>query len=212
MLITILMFIFAKFLSFIFFWRNLVPKSEVLQINWNSGQAYIPICLLQCCLFSQNFCHSYFFGQIWSHNLNFYKMTEILYRGKLLYAYYYDFNLYIFKNFVSHIFWTNLVPKSNVLQIDWNIVVCWCNIDWAYCYMLILVLMCNFSKYWPFANFGGKFHPKICFSPYLLKFSIEIQWTYINQNKIVEASQECENVLVNEGVFYRFYHFSFAHQ
>ena len=74
--------------------------------------------------------------------------------------------------------------------------------------MLILVLMCNFSKYW----LWGKFHPKICCSPYLLKFSVEIQWTYISQNKLEEASQGCKNVLVNERVFYRFYHFSFAHQ
>ena len=28
-----LMLIFSKFLSFIFFWTNLVPKSEVLQID-----------------------------------------------------------------------------------------------------------------------------------------------------------------------------------
>ena len=131
-------------------------------------------------------------------------MTEILYRGKLLYAYYYDLNLYFFKIFVSHIFWTNLVPKSNVLQIDWNIVVCWCNIDWAYCYMLILVLMRNFLKYWPFINFWGKFHPKICYSPYLLKFNIGIQWTYRGHNKLEEASQGCENVLLNERVFYLF--------
>ena len=45
--ISNLMFIFPKFLSLIFFWANLVRKSEVLQINWNSVQGYIAICLLQ---------------------------------------------------------------------------------------------------------------------------------------------------------------------
>ena len=78
--------------------------------------------------------------------------------------------------------------------------------------MLILVLMCNFSKYWLFINFLDKFHPKISCFPYLLTFSIEIQWAHINQNQQEEASQECENVLVNEHAFYCFYHFSFADQ
>ena len=82
----------------------------------------------------------------------------------------------------------------------------------AYGYMLILILMCNFSKYWLFINFLGKFHPKISCFPYLLTFSIEIQWAYISQNKKEEASQGCENVLVNEHVFYCFYHFCFADQ
>ena len=39
--------------------------------------------------------------------------------------------------------------------------------------MLISVLMCNFSKYLPLTNICGKFYPKICCSPYLLKFSIK---------------------------------------
>ena len=46
-LITILMFIFSKFLSFIFFWANLVSKSEILQIDWKLVQGYITICLLR---------------------------------------------------------------------------------------------------------------------------------------------------------------------
>ena len=32
------------------------------------------------------FCHSYNFGQIWSQNLMFSKLTEIWYKGTLLYA------------------------------------------------------------------------------------------------------------------------------
>ena len=53
----------------------------------------------------------------------------------------------------------------------------------THCYKLITVLMCNFSKYLPFINFWGKFHPKICCSPYLLKFSIQIRCHYINMEK-----------------------------
>ena len=43
----------------------------------------------------------------------------------------------------------------------------------AHCYMLIIVLMFNFLKYFPLINFWDKFNPKICFSKYLLKFNIE---------------------------------------
>ena len=35
MLNTIVMFVFSIFLSFIFFWVNMLPKSKVLQIKWN---------------------------------------------------------------------------------------------------------------------------------------------------------------------------------
>ena len=79
MLIAILMFIFAKFLS--------------------------PM----------------FFGQIWSHNLDFFKFTKISLRGTLLHAHC-SFNVYFFKILLFHIFWANLVPKSEVLQIYWNLV------------------------------------------------------------------------------------------
>ena len=47
---------------------------------------------------------------------------------------------------------------------------------------------------------------------YLLRFSIEIQQTYISQNKLEETSQGCKNVLVNKRVFYCFYHFSFGYK
>ena len=33
--ITIFMFIFSKVLFFINFWANLVPKSDVVTIDWN---------------------------------------------------------------------------------------------------------------------------------------------------------------------------------
>ena len=52
------------------------------------------------------------------------------------------------------------------------------------------VLMCNFSETFPFLYFWDKFHPKICCSPYLLKFIIAIPRTDISQNKLEEASQQ----------------------
>ena len=75
MFITVLMFIFPKFFSFIFF------------------------------------------GQIWFQNLKFFKLTEIWYRGRLLYAYF-SFDACFFKTFVVYIFWANLVPKFEVLQVN----------------------------------------------------------------------------------------------
>ena len=50
-------------------------------------------------------------------NLKFSKLTEIWYRGTLLYVCY-DFNVYFFKILSIHIFGANLVLKSEVLQID----------------------------------------------------------------------------------------------
>ena len=73
MLITIVMFIFSKFLSVILF------------------------------------------GQIWSQNLKFSKLTEISYKGTLLHVYY-NFNVYFFKIFIIDISLDKFVPKSNALS------------------------------------------------------------------------------------------------
>ena len=63
-----------------------------------------------------------FFGQIWSQKLRFFKLTEIWYRGTLLYAYY-DFNVCFFKILFIYVFLgANLVSISEILQIDWNFV------------------------------------------------------------------------------------------
>ena len=67
------------------------------------------------------FLHSNFFGQIWSQNLKFSKLTEIWCRCALLYDYY-DFNIYFFKIRFIHIFLGKFGPKSKVLQINWNFV------------------------------------------------------------------------------------------
>ena len=62
-----------------------------------------------------------FLGKISSQNLTFVRLTEIWYRGRLPYGYF-DFNVYFFNILFIHIFGANLVPKSEVLQIDWNLV------------------------------------------------------------------------------------------
>ena len=93
------MFIFPKFLSFIFFWHN------------------------------------------WSQNLNFSTLTEIWYRHALLYAYY-NFNVYFSKFLSVLFFWTNLVPRSEVPQINWNLVQGYVAIyfDFKVCFFKIFVI------------------------------------------------------------------------
>ena len=121
------MFIFSKFLSFIFFWANLVPKS-LNQLKFATEvHCYMLVRIL-------TFIFSIFFGQIWSRNLKYFKLTEITYRGTLLCAYC-NFDVYFFKIFVIHIFWANMVPKSIVLQIYLNM------IQGYNCYILISILM-----------------------------------------------------------------------
>ena len=61
-----------------------------------------------------------FFALSWSQNLKFSKLTAIWYRDTLLHTYY-DFNVYFFKILIIFL-WANLVPKSEVLQFNWNLV------------------------------------------------------------------------------------------
>ena len=191
-----------------FFWvflADLVPKSKFLQTDWNLVPEYTAIFFFEFNVYSFKILVIHIFGS--KFVLKFFKLTEIFYRGILLYAHY-NFNVYFSRFFVIHIFWANLDPKSGVLQLT-N----WLKFDArAHCYMVITVLMCNFLKYLPFIFFLGKFHPKINCSSYWLKFNIKIWQTYISQSKLEEALQGCENVLVNKCVFCRFYHFSFAHK
>ena len=63
-----------------------------------------------------------FFWEIWPQNLKFFKLAEIWYKGRLLYACF-DFNVYFSKFFChSYFLWAILVTKSKVLQIDWHVV------------------------------------------------------------------------------------------
>ena len=104
----------------VFFWANLVTKTEVLHIDWNLVQIYIALSLFRIqCQFFKFFLHSYFLGRIWSQNLKFSKLTEIWYQGTLLYVYN-DFNICFCKIFVIHSFLgkfgSNLVPNSLIVN------------------------------------------------------------------------------------------------
>ena len=183
------MFIFSKFLSFIFSLGKFGPtKSEVCQIKWNLVQGYIVYAYFDLNVyFFKILFFSYFFWQIWSQNVKFFKLTEIWYIGRLLYAYFY-FIVY-FSNFLSFIFvQANLVPKPEVLQIDWNVIF-WClfsqnfnhsyfwanlvpqtevlHIDWSLVQQWITIYMLNMilmliviSKHFVIHIVLGKFGPK----------------------------------------------------
>ena len=59
------------------------------------------------------------FLQIWSQNLEFSKLTEILYRDTLLYGSY-DINVYFFKLLFIHIDCFGQIWSQNV-PIEWNL-------------------------------------------------------------------------------------------
>ena len=128
-LILILMFIFPRFLSLTFIWANLVPKSEVLQINWNLVQGYIRMCLFRFyCLFFQNFCHSYVLGKF---GPKIYSSPNKLKFDTGVHCY--MVIMILMFSFLKIFHWYNfgqIWAKSNVLHIDWNliqghIVTCW---------------------------------------------------------------------------------------
>ena len=117
-LISNLMFILSKFLSFIFFWANLVPN---LKFFTRTEISYRGTLLYAYCDFNV-----YFF-KIFVAHIFLGRFGPVIWissnwpRGTLLYAYY-GFNVSFFKILFIHIFWANLVPKSEVLQINWNLV------------------------------------------------------------------------------------------
>ena len=113
---------FAKLLSLMFFgqiWSHNLDFFKLPKIFYRVVHCYMLITVLMF-IFSKFFSFI-FFGQICSQNLKFFKLTENWYRGRFLYAYF-DFNIYFLKIFIIFIFWANLVPKPEVLQINWNLV------------------------------------------------------------------------------------------
>ena len=92
-----------------------------------------------------------YFGQIWSQKLKFSKLTKIWYRGTMIYPHF-GFNIYFSKIFVIHIFWVNLVPKSDVLSVDRNL---------AFMYIIMLIII--ESNNFPFFFFCSKYYGQISF-------------------------------------------------
>ena len=118
---------------------------------------------------------------MWSQNLELFKLTEIWYRGRLLYVYF-DFNLYFFQFFLSFIF--SLVKfgrtKSEVLQIKWNLAqgyIVYAHYDFNVCFFKILYIHILLEQIWSKNVIVihiclGKFGPKIWSSTNWLKYYI----------------------------------------
>ena len=140
------------------------------------GSWYIAISLFQIqYLFFQSFFHSYFLGKfdpkIWSspNKLKFNTGVHCYMLDTIL--------MFSFSKFYHSYNFGQIWVKPNVIHIDWNL------IQWYIVMYWLTLLMCNFSKYLLFINFWGKFHPKICCSPHLLKFSVEIRCNSANIEK-----------------------------
>ena len=150
------MYIFSKFLSFIISLGKFGPtKSEICQIKWNLVQGYIAYAYFDLNVyFFQNSFHSYFFWQIWSQNVKFFKLTEIWYIGRfycLFFSIFFVihirsgkfwfqnlkffkltemsyFDVYFFKILIIHIFgliWSHKLRFSILTEI-------WCSVALLY--------------------------------------------------------------------------------
>ena len=119
-LISILIFLFSRFFH-AWFWGKfgLKIRSSSDWMKFSTGVDYQMLISILMFLFSKFF-SLMFLGQICSENPKFFRVTLIWYRGRLRYAYF-VFNIYFFKIFFFYIFGANLVPKSDVFQIYWNL-------------------------------------------------------------------------------------------
>ena len=103
-------------------WNHLKPPRNYLKPPKTS---HIIVFLLKIIYYQVEFClilnPKVFFGQVWSQKLKFSNLIKIWYRRTLLYSHF-EFNVYFSKIFVTHIFWGKFGPRSEVLQINWNLV------------------------------------------------------------------------------------------
>ena len=140
MLTTILILIFSKFFSFMFFGQIWSQNLKFFQLtkNWYRGRVLYAYFNFDVYFFKFFVIHI-FLGKIFFHNLKFCKITKILLRGALLYAYY-DLNLSFFKIFVNLIFLvkTGLKTLSSPNWLKFH--------RGVHYYMLITTLMFIFSK------------------------------------------------------------------
>ena len=105
--------------------------------------------------FFKNYFHQLFSSIIFSHfsfSSQFFKLNKIWHWVTLLYACY-NFNVNFIKILVTHIFLANLITKSDVVPIDWNLAfayiintICWLFSCSKY-YGLIFLFFSNWRNY-----------------------------------------------------------------
>ena len=133
---------------------DLFKLTEISQIG--TWHFYMLITVLMF-IFSK-FMSFIFLGQIWSQDLQFSKLTEIWHMSTLWYAYY-NFDVYFFKKILSVTFlWANLASKSEVHQIDWNLVQGYITIHLLQFQCLFFQKFChsyNFGQIWKISKYYG---------------------------------------------------------
>ena len=116
-LVSNLMFIFSKFVSFIFL-DKFSPKIWSFP-NWLKfcTRVHFWMFITTLMIIFSKFCRSYNFGQTWSQNLMLLpKSTEIWFKGTLLYAHY-AFDVWFFEVFAVH--------KFLGQKISFHLKICW---------------------------------------------------------------------------------------
>ena len=117
MLISILMFIFSKFFSFIFL-RQIWSQN----LKFGTEIDYHVLISILMFIFSKFLPFIFSLGKFGPTKSEVCQIKWNLVQGYIVYAYF-DLNVYFFKILFIHIFFlANLVPKCEVLQIDWNLV------------------------------------------------------------------------------------------
>ena len=104
-----------------FVWTNILVHPLANKSWWLKGIIFWNTIFLDCVCpntppYKVSHHPSVFLGQIWSQKLKFSKLTKIWYRGIHCYILISNLMFIIFKMFVIHIFWANLVPKTGVLS------------------------------------------------------------------------------------------------
>ena len=169
------MFICSKFLSFILFlgktWSKNLKLSKLTETWYRDTLLYA---YYDFNIYFYKIFVTCFFGPIiW--------ISSNWLRGTLLYTYY-SFNVYFFKIISIHIFWANLVTKSLVLQINWNLV----------------------QAYHVYYNFNIYFL-KIFVSHIFCKFGLII-WSSTKWLKFHTGVHCCMLIMILKFIFSKFYH------
>ena len=152
------------------FWANLVQKSKILILSWNSEPTLIRTCRVQWwCSFVLFFIENTPFGQIWSKNQNYQlKLKFGTWTNSNMQNSMMQFTLFDFE--WKNRFWVNLVQKVKIISWSWNFVPALIQkgrIQWC----------CSLFYFSVELRFLGKFGPKNQNSHFKLKFG-----TYTNSN------------------------------
>ena len=122
-LISILMFIFSNFLFIHLFFGKFGPKIWSFSDWLKNGTEidYLILISILMFIFSKFLSFIFSLGKFGPTKTHICQINWNMVQGYIVYAYF-DFNVYYYKILFIHISGANLVPKSEVFQIDWTLV------------------------------------------------------------------------------------------